>query len=46
LEGKAEGEKKIAIEIAKNCLQQGMDINTIEQIAKPAISEIEKLKQT
>jgi len=43
-EGLAEGKNEQAIEIAKNCLQQGMDASSIERITKLSIAEIKKLE--
>jgi len=43
-EGLKEGRKAQAVEIAKNCLKNGMDIKTIAQITGLSTDEIEKLK--
>jgi len=43
-EGIKEGEKKGKIEIAKKCLQKGMDISEIIELTELSKEEIEKLK--
>ena len=43
-EGKAEGKKEQAVEIAINCIEQGLEINTIANVTGLTIQEIEKLK--
>ncbi|MBN1618343.1 transposase, partial [Candidatus Dojkabacteria bacterium] len=42
-EGKAEGEKLAKIEIAKNCLEKNMDIETISLITGLSVEEIRGL---
>ena len=44
-EGKKEGEKLKQIEIAKNMLNEGMEIKTISRLTKLTIEEIEKIKE-
>ncbi|WP_273702734.1 helix-turn-helix domain-containing protein [Thermoanaerobacter sp. A7A] len=41
--GKKEGEREKSIEIAKELLKEGMDINKIAQITKLSVEEIKKL---
>lgn len=42
--GKAEGRGEGLVEVAKNCLKNGMDITTISKITGLTIEEIEKLR--
>ena len=44
-EGLKKGKREQAIEIAINCLKQGLDDNTIVEITELTVSEIENLKQ-
>ena len=44
-EGKKEGEKLKQIEIAKNMLNEGLEIKTISRLTKLTIEEIEKIKE-
>jgi len=44
LEGKLEGEKLKALEIAKGMLTKGLDISTIADITKLTLKEIEAMK--
>ena len=44
-EGIEIGKKENKIEIAKNMLEEGMDIKTISRLTKLAIEEIEKIKE-
>ena len=43
--GRKEGKKENKIEIAKNMLEEGMDIKTISRLTKLTIEEIEKIKE-
>ncbi len=44
MNGKAEENNRVKIEIAKNLLSQNIDINTISIATSLSIKEIEKLK--
>jgi predicted transposase/invertase (TIGR01784 family) len=44
LDGKLEGEKAKAIDVAKTMLQKGFDVETIAEITKLPVAEIEQLK--
>ena len=44
-QSREEGKKEKQIEIAKNMLNEGMDIKTISRLTKLAIEEIEKIKE-
>ena len=44
-DGKEEGKKESKIEIAKNMLNEGMEIETISRLTNLTVEEIEKIKQ-
>ena len=44
-QSREEGKKEKQIEIAKNMLNEGMDIKTISRLTKLAIEEIEKINE-